>query len=99
MPSPLEACIVSEGGTIREAMLAIDRAAGRPALAVADDGRLVGVATDGDIRRALLRGHTLDDPIVDILTRQYISIDAGANRNDALEFLRARRIAAVPVID
>jgi dTDP-glucose pyrophosphorylase len=99
MPSPLEACLVPEGGTIREAMVAIDRAAGRLALAVDVDGRLVGVATDGDIRRALLRGHELDDPIAAILTRQYISIDASANRNDALEFLRARRIAAVPVID
>ena len=99
MPDPLEACLVPEGGTIREAMAALDRGAGRIALAVDGDGRLVGVATDGDIRRALLRGHTLDDPIAAILTRHYISIDAGANRNDALEFLRARRIAAVPVID
>src|SRR3954469_14827797 len=99
MADPLEACIVPEAGTIRDAMVAIDRAAGRLALAVDGDGRLVGVATDGDIRRALLRGHTLEDPLAAIVTRQYIAIDAGANRNDALEYLRARRLAAIPVVD
>jgi dTDP-glucose pyrophosphorylase len=99
MADPLEACIVPEAGTIRDAMMAIDRAAGRLALAVDGDGRLVGVATDGDIRRALLRGHALEDPLAAIVTRQYIAIDAGANRNDALEYLRARRLAAIPVVD
>ena len=35
------------------------------------DGRLAGVVTDGDLRRALLRGAGLEDPVAPVLTRRY----------------------------
>ena len=57
----LQACIVASDGTIRDAMQALDSGADQIALAVDDAGRLVGVVTDGDLRRALLSGATLDD--------------------------------------
>ena len=94
----LSACLVPETGTIREAMVALDRGAGRIALAVADDGRLSGVVTDGDIRRALLGGATLDDPVGPILTRAFLSVAPGDDRADVLELMRARRVSAIPVV-
>jgi dTDP-glucose pyrophosphorylase len=99
MPSPLESCLVAERGTIRDAMVALDRGAARIALAVDETGRLVGVATDGDLRRALLAGRGLDDPVGDVLNREFVALGTDSDRTDALEFLRARRIAAIPVVD
>jgi dTDP-glucose pyrophosphorylase len=99
MTDRLDACLVVEAGSIRDAMRALDAGAGQIALAVAADGRLAGVVTDGDLRRALLAGADLDAPVGPILTREYVSVRSGEGRADVLELMRARRIGAIPVLD
>ena len=99
MTDALAACLVPDTGTVREAMTALDRGAGRIALAVAGDGRLTGVVTDGDIRRALLGGASLDDPIGATLRNERVRIAPGDGRADVLELMRARRVSAIPVVD
>ena len=99
MSARFEDCLVTDSGTIRDAMAALDRGAGRISLAVDAGGCLVGVVTDGDIRRALLRGANLTDPIAPIIVRNYAAVRVGEGRAEALELMRARRIAAIPVVD
>jgi dTDP-glucose pyrophosphorylase len=99
MSTRFEDCLVPVDGSIRDAMLALDKGAGRISLAIDADGRLVGVVTDGDIRRALLRGAALDDPLAGALTRKYTAVGPEDDRAATLELMRARRLAAVPVID
>lgn len=99
MTVPLAACLVAEDGSIRDAMAALDRGAGRIALAVDASGRLSGVVTDGDIRRALLAGATLTSPLASVVTREPVAVDPGEGRAGVLELMRARRISAIPVVD
>lgn len=99
MADRLDACLVSEEGTLRDAMVALDRGARQIALALDASGRLVGVATDGDVRRALLGGATIDDPLGPLLTRAFVAVGMAEGRAEAIELMRARRIGAVPVID
>ena len=47
---------IRRDATIREGMEAIQRGACWMALVVHDDGTLLGLITDGDVRRALLAG-------------------------------------------
>lgn len=96
---PFDSCVVPASGTVRDAMRALDEGARRIALAVEPDGRLAGVATDGDVRRALLGGATLDDPLDPHLTRDFVVVSPGDGRAEVLELMRARRISAVPVVD
>jgi dTDP-glucose pyrophosphorylase len=96
---PFELCVVPAGGTLRDAMRALDEGARRIALAVEADGRLVGVATDGDIRRALLGGASLDDPLRRYMTPDFVAVSPAEGRADILDLMRARRIGAVPVVD
>ena len=95
----LDACLVREDGTLRDAMVALDRGARQIALAVDGSGRLVGVATDGDVRRALLGGASIDDPLGPLLSRSFISVGPGEGRTEAIELMRARRISAIPLLD
>jgi len=53
--------------TVREALETIDRGAKQIALVIEDACHLSGTITDGDIRRALLKGRQLDDPVADIM--------------------------------
>jgi len=99
MTLALDPYLVPESATVRDAMAAVDRGAARIALAVDDQGRLTGVVTDGDLRRALLRGTALTDPVAPVLTRTYLAVTPSDGRAAALELMRARRIDAVPVVD
>jgi dTDP-glucose pyrophosphorylase len=95
----LQACLVRDDGTIADAMRSIDRGAGQIALAVDADGRLVGVITDGDVRRALLGGASLEQPLAAVVTREFVAVREGEHRAAATELMRARRIDAIPVVD
>jgi dTDP-glucose pyrophosphorylase len=99
MAESLAGCLVTAGGTIRDALGAVDRGAAGIALATDDAGRLVGVATDGDIRRALLRGAALDDPVAPVLNSAFTSVGRRQGRADALDLMLARHIDVVPVLD
>lgn len=84
--------------SIREALGAIDAGGAEVALVV-EDGRLVGVVTDGDVRRALLAGASLEAPVGPHATRRYVAVGPGATRADVLDLMQARGVAQVPVID
>ena len=99
MAENLSGCLVPAGGTVRDALAAVDRGVAGIALAVDADGRLAGVATDGDLRRALLRGIPLDAPLEPLLVRTFASVSRSQSRADALDLMVARRIDAIPVLD
>jgi dTDP-glucose pyrophosphorylase len=99
MSDRLRGSIVPETGSLRSAMEALDRGASEIALAVDGEGKLAGVVTDGDLRRALLRGSTLDEPLSAVLNRAFVALDARDGRADAIELMRARRINSIPVVD
>ena len=99
MTAALDAYLLPERATIREAMQVIDRARAQIALAVDDDHHLVGVATDGDLRRALLGGAGMDDPVAPALTREFVALGPREGRAEALDLMLAHRIGAIPVID
>lgn len=90
--------LVDVTGTLRDAMLALDRGAVRISLAIDGDGRVIGVATDGDIRRALLSGATLETPLSPVLTRGFVSVPPTAGRSDVLDLMRALGVSAIPII-
>jgi dTDP-glucose pyrophosphorylase len=93
------ACLVPAEGSVRDGLAAVDRGAAGIALATTADDRLVGVATDGDLRRALLGGAALEDALTPFLNRDFVALSPGQTRADALDLMRARRIDAVPVVD
>jgi len=97
--SRLTACQVRRSGRILDAMWALDRGAAGVALVTDDAGSLVGVVTDGDIRRALLRGGALEGPLEPIITRAYRSVGPEATRAEVLDLMQALSIAQVPVVD
>ncbi len=99
MARALDASIVPVGGTIRDAMRALDAGARQIALAVDGGGRLVGVATDGNIRRAILGGASPDDPLEPALTRTFVAVGPNDGRAEVLDLMRARSIGSIPVVD
>jgi dTDP-glucose pyrophosphorylase len=85
--------------SLREALAAITRNS-RQAVAVAGtDGRLLGLVTDGDLRRAILRGVPLDAPVSQVMNRNPVLAPAGTSRDEALALLRRRLIRHLPLVE
>jgi dTDP-glucose pyrophosphorylase len=97
--SPFEVCRVASDASLGDGMRSLERSHIQIALMVDADGRLIGTLTDGDIRRALLGGATLDSPAVEHVSKTFISAPPDARRADVIDLMQARRINQVPVID
>jgi len=91
--------LVREGVTIRELLAVITRSRKQIALVVDGESHLVGIVTDGDLRRAILRGVSLDAKVEEAMNRAPVVAAAGLSRADALALMRSRVIRHLPVID
>lgn len=91
--------VVSPAASIREALEAITKNSRQAVVVVEPDGRLAGLVTDGDLRRAILRGLSLNDPITQALNRQPTVAPAATDRSEALAVMRARGIRHLPLVD
>ncbi len=84
---------------IREAIKVIDKTALQIALVVDAIGKLLGTVTDGDIRRGILKGISLDEPV----KRIYYVSPLTASVDDDLETLhrimKDQSINQLPVVD
>lgn len=88
-----------ESGTIRDALSAVDRGASSVALMVDSEGKFCGLVTDGDIRRALLSGLSLHDPVESIVKRDALVVGPSDSRSAVLDLMQAFHISVIPVVD
>jgi dTDP-glucose pyrophosphorylase len=91
--------MLGESGTIRDALTVIDQGAAEIAFVVDESKRVIGTVTDGDIRRGLLRGLTLDSEVTRVVNRDFVSVDPSVGRAEVLDLMRARTLGQVPVVD
>src|SRR3954463_10846194 len=84
--------------TVKEAFAAT--AAGSDRLAVViDEDRVLGVLTDGDIRRAALRGVAMDSVVGELLSAAPLLCSPEQSDDEVRELLRTHRLPAVAVVD
>ncbi len=91
--------LVSPEDSIFTALGALDAAALRIALVVDPEERLLGVVTDGDIRRGLLRGLSLDSPVSGVMRREFVSARAEDSVADLLKIMREHDVQQLPLLD
>ncbi len=86
--------------SVVDAILAITRARSGAAAVVDDDGRVVGIFCDGDLRRGIERGvEFLEREVGTVMTANCTVVPVGTLAGDVLSVMRLKRIAEVPVVD
>ena len=90
---------VSEGATLSEALLEMTAKRLGFTTVLDKDGRLIGVFSDGDLRRTIEAGHDLRDrQIQDLMTQGGTTIKQGALAAMAVRVMQEKRINAVVVV-
>lgn len=92
---------IPENAVVRDALRALNSLSGdcMTLFAVAEDGRLRGTVTDGDIRRALLAGVSLDDPVGNVMHRDFRHAGLTDDRYIKVAEARGLRIELLPVVE
>jgi arabinose-5-phosphate isomerase len=92
--------LVERGTPLREALLEMTRKGLGMTLVAEADGRLAGIFTDGDLRRALDRGVDVRDAGIDaLMTVPGKTVRADALAAEALKLMEDHKISALAVVD
>jgi dTDP-glucose pyrophosphorylase len=92
--------IVFQNSPIKQALEKLNNVPENLTLFVTDEKyKLVGTLTDGDIRRSLLAGKTMEDPVSEFMFPNFNYLRKGKFTFDQVQAIRAKRIKLVPLID
>jgi len=85
--------------TVRDAMDRINKTGIRIVFIVDEDRKFLGVASDGDIRRAISAGKNFDTPIKDVMKTDPIIATKDTPATKLLEIMIEKGIQEIPIID
>ncbi|MBN1870857.1 MAG: NAD-dependent epimerase/dehydratase family protein [Candidatus Omnitrophica bacterium] len=96
----VEKLLVSKAETIKTTMRIIDAGAVKTALVVDEKKRLCGVITDGDIRRGILQGVSIDENVTKIMNANPVfEYEHSFSKERILEEIKKRGLTGVPLLD
>jgi arabinose-5-phosphate isomerase len=101
MRSGTDHAVIEQHRPVREALWVMTASPLRGVVNVVDEtGRLVGVFTDGDLRRRLERdANVLDRPMQEVMTRQPTVITGDKLATEALRIMQEREFDNLPVVN
>lgn len=99
MRKPFDVCRIRLGSPLRQALQSLDDSALGIVIVEDASARVVGTLTDGDIRRAFLKGSSLTSPLDDHIKRTFVSVGVTASRVEVLDLMQSRWLSQVPILD
>ena len=92
--------VVKEDVSVKKVLFAITKARAGSASVVDSKGRLVGIFTDGDLRRHIEKvPNLIHKKIKDVMTKNPLFIKKEKLAAEAFDILRSKKIDELPVID
>lgn len=94
--------IISQSLTLIDALRRINSFVGEPLVlfVVDDDNRMVGTLTDGDSRRALIAGISVNDPLQEVMHRDFNFLRLRVNDDvQHLQEQKRKKMKLIPVLD
>lgn len=85
--------------SIKEALQIIDTGEMKIALVIDGNKKLIGTVSDGDTRRAILKGIDLDEPVKNIMNCDFVYAKVGDSKDEILQLAEQNKIYQVPILD
>ena len=91
--------VLDQKTSIHKAIETIENTSMQIALIVDENGQLVGTVTDGDIRRGILKGIPLDDPVQKVMKTDPVVVRENESREAVLSIIKHLHIYSIPIVD
>jgi dTDP-glucose pyrophosphorylase len=91
--------LLPQSSIIEDAIKVLNDCGLRIVMVVDDYFQLVGTISDGDIRRGLLRGLTLNSPTEQVVNKESITVSPGMERELVVDLMKVNKIQQIPIID
>ncbi len=99
MYNQIQEYTVSKSATIKQSMEVLEKNRKGIVLLIDDNNALLGTIVDGDIRRALLQGYTLDSNVVYCVNKSFTSVNQSVGRAEVLDIMKAMQFQHMPIVD
>ncbi len=90
---------VSPDFSIKEAMKAMDSSSMETILVIDENQRLIGLVSDGDIRRAILSGVELNEKIGRIMNQNFTAVPCSTPIKDIIRLMKKHYFKQMPIVD
>lgn len=91
--------VVSPQTSLAEAIAKVDASGLQVALVLAPEGTLLGLLTDGNIRRAILAGRSLQVSVSEVMETHPITVPASTPRDVMLALMQRNTIHHLPLVN
>lgn len=91
--------LINPDTTIMRAIKIIDEGSLQIALVVDASHKLVGTVSDGDIRRAILKGIPFERPVKEIMFSEPTIASCHESREAVLAIMKAKKLRQIPLVD
>ena len=95
----LNQAILNVDSTVRDALVSLELSGLQVVIVVSDDLVLLGIITDGDIRRGFMRGYDLDARVENVMATSPLVVDVKTPRHEAVKAMIDHKIHHIPVLD
>jgi len=99
LPADVACCTLSDSASVRDIVENLNSSGKKIVLLLNGEGVLVGTATDGDVRRGLLGGYSLEDDGIKIANRSFRTAPAGETSSKLLALLKKESVDYLPLLD
>ena len=92
-------CVVPEAATVKAVVENLTSSGLRLSLVVNAAGALLGIVSDGDIRRGLLAGEGLESAVTAVMNRSFAVAPLGTSVLELKRIVRSRQVTHLPLVD
>jgi len=85
--------------SLKAALKQIDKSGLQVLIVVDEKEKVLGIVTDGDMRRAIIKGPDFETSMQDIMTKNPIVMSYKSNKEEALRLMKKYEIRHIPVVD
>lgn len=91
--------LLPESATLQQVIRNLDETGLQIILVISSEGVLVGTLTDGDVRRGLLRGLSLESSIDSIIHHDPLVVPPQLGNDMVLQIMKANKVRQLPIVD
>ena len=88
-----------DGGKIKDVIKSLNTSSSQVVVIKDIKNKFIGIITDGDLRRSLIEGNTLEDSFSSLINKNPVTVTDHMDNHDVLDLMIKHDIHQIPIVD